>query len=255
MTLLATDQLHVSIAHKKICADLSLSIRSGQCWGLLGANGVGKTTLLYTLAGLRPVDSGQILLKQQSITEMKRREIAATLGVLPQDSSDPFPANVFETVLIGRHPHLSSWQWEGEKDFALARAALENVGMQGFEERQVDTLSGGERRRLAIATLLTQQAPLMLLDEPTNHLDLRHQISMLSLLVETAGKTAGAVLMSLHDINLAVRFCDHLLLLMPDGQVMQGTTNEMLEPEILQSLYDCTLRRIETEEGLVLLPE
>jgi len=255
MSLLVTEQLHVSIAQKKICEDLNVSIRLGECWGLLGANGAGKTTLLYSLAGLRPVDSGQILLKQKSIAAMTRREIAAVLGVLPQDSSDPFPANVFETVLIGRHPHLSAWQWEGEQDFLLAHAALERVGMQGFEKRQIDTLSGGERRRLAIATLLIQQAPLMLLDEPTNHLDLRHQISMLSLLVETAGKAAGAVLMSLHDINLAVRFCDHLLLLMPDGQVIQGTTNEMLDPEILQSLYDCPLRRIETEEGLVLLPE
>jgi len=251
MSWLTVARLDVRIADTVVCQDLSLSIESGQCWGLLGANGSGKTTLLHTLAGLRPPASGHVLLQGDDIDSLSRVQIARLLGLLLQDSSDPFPATVLETALLGRHPHLSRWQWEGERDRQIALQALASVGLEGLSGRMIDSLSGGERRRLAIATLLTQQTPLMLLDEPSNHLDPYYQINLLTLLTE---QRQGALMMSLHDINLAARFCTHLLLLLSDGQVLSGTCAELLNVEVLERLYGHSMVCIENDSGMAFLP-
>jgi len=237
VSLLACHDLTVTVGGKRVCAGLNLSFAPGQCWGLLGANGTGKTTLLHTLAGLRLPAGGEVRLRQRPLQTLPRRELARLLGLLPQDSQDPLPATVLETALIGRHPHLPAWRWESEDDLALARAALAAVELDRAERRQVDTLSGGERRRLAVATLLTQAPLVCLLDEPANHLDLRHQISLLELLRRRARDHGGLLLMSLHDLNLAARFCDHLLLLFGDGETMAGPAERMLKPEHLKRLY------------------
>ena len=151
MYLLETRDLRVQIADTLVCQGLDLQIEPGQCWGLLGRNGVGKTTLLHTLAGLHPAIEGQVLLNGNDIMGLPRQHVACHLGLLPQDSKDPFPATVFETALIGRHPHLGRWGWEGVKDHQQARDALAACGLGDLEKRQTQTLSGGERRRLAIA--------------------------------------------------------------------------------------------------------
>jgi iron complex transport system ATP-binding protein len=252
----ATD-LEIAIGDRVLCRGLELELRNGQCWGLLGVNGAGKSTLLHTLAGLRPATAGRIYLREQPIEELARVDVARTLGLLLQDSSDPFPATVIETALLGRHPHLSRWQWEGEDDYRIAEAALDRVGLGEMAARQVDTLSGGERRRLALATLLTQRPALMLLDEPTNHLDPAQQMRILALLTQriaSSSATPGALMMSLHDINLAARFCSHLLLLLPQGQVLSGATAELLDCDVLERLYGYPMVRIENDAGVAFLP-
>jgi iron complex transport system ATP-binding protein len=149
-------------------------------------------------------------------------------AVLPQDDSDAFAATVLETALVGRHPHLSRWQWESAADLAIARAALAAMDIGGAEARDVRTLSGGERRRVALAALLTQQPELLFLDEPSSHLDLAHQLALLDRLAGLARTGSKAVLMVLHDVNLAVRCCDHALLL--DGGVAQaGPATELFD--------------------------
>jgi len=248
MNLLTVEDLSVSIGGKQVCRSLSFQLERTQCWGVLGANGVGKTTLLHTLAGLRAPEAGSIKVADRALAAWPRRQLARTIGLLPQDSLDPFPANVLETALIGRHPHLRAWQWESERDHAAARAAIKQVGLDGLEHRQVATLSGGERRRLALATLFTQQPELYLLDEPSNHLDLRHQIELISLLMQYAQQ--GGVMMTLHDINLAARFCDHLLMLFGDGEALAGPANIMLQEENLSRLYDHPIRRISNGLGV-----
>nr|WP_258868162.1 ABC transporter ATP-binding protein [Alkalilimnicola ehrlichii] len=154
--MLSVRNLTVTIGDQIVCRDLSFTVEQDQSWGVLGGNGVGKTTLLHTLAGLREPDAGTIYVVDRPLTEWPRRDLAQTVGVLPQDSTDPFPATVLETALIGRHPHLKAWEWEDGEDLFTAREALRAVGLQAMADRQVATLSGGERRRLAIATLLTQ---------------------------------------------------------------------------------------------------
>lgn len=253
MKLLEARALEVGIGGKRVCSQLALGLQPGQCWGVLGPNGAGKTTLLHTLAGLRAPAAGEVLLLEQPLAALRRRRIAQLLGLLPQDSHDALPATVLETALIGRHPFLSTWQWEGAADITRAREALAQVGLRGFESRQIDTLSGGERRRLALATLLTQAPRVYLLDEPTNHLDLQHQIGLLTALKQTVGASEGVILMSLHDINIAARFCDHLLLLFGGGEALAGPAEALLEPDILSRLYGYPIRRLQDGDAVAFI--
>ncbi len=246
-TLLTANDLTVSIADKSVCHGLNLSIERGQCWGILGRNGIGKTTLLHTLAGLHAPDAGAIYLEEQPLTRLPRRHIAQSIGVLFQHSEDPFPSTVLETALIGRHPYLNAWDWESEEDQTLARQALAAVGMDGMASRQADTLSGGERQRLAIATLLTQDPQLLLLDEPANHLDLHHQITLLDLLVRQTRERGKALLMISHDLNLTARYCDHVLMLFGEGETLQGEASEVLTETNLARLYGHPIRCAEVE--------
>jgi iron complex transport system ATP-binding protein len=252
VSLLDARELTVEIGGKTVCRGLNLSLAPGQCWGLLGANGAGKTTLLHTLAGLQPVAGGEVRLGGMPLHELPRRHIAQQLGLLPQDSQDPLPASVLETALIGRHPHLKAWQWETAADIEQARRALAAVELSAAEARPVATLSGGERRRLALATLLTQAPQVYLLDEPANHLDLRHQMSLLALLRRQAA--AGAIMMSLHDLNLTARFCDHLLLLFGDGDFLAAPAAEALTPEHLQRLYGHPIAIVESNGHRAFVP-
>ncbi len=243
MALLEAHALQVAIPARPSLMPLSCVLEAGERWAILGPNGVGKTTLLHTLAGLRQPASGSVSLDGEALHGWRRRRLARRLALLFQEHPDPFPSTVLETALIGRHPYLRAWEPESAEDTRIARAALARVDLAGLEQRQIQTLSGGERRRLSLASVLTQQPALYLLDEPTNHLDLRHQVQMLSVLREEAD--AGAcICMSLHDINIAVAFCTHVILLFPDGGTCAGPTDEMLETRVLERLYQQPLERI-----------
>lgn len=252
--LLETRGLSVGIGGKSVCRDLNLTILSGQRWALLGGNGVGKTTLMHTLAGLRVPVQGEVLVGGRALNMLSRRRIACHLGLLPQDHEDAFPASVLETALIGRHPYIAGWRWEDSEDIAIARRALAEVGLGGFEERPVRSLSGGERRRLGLATLLTQAPSLLLLDEPTNHLDIAHQISLLERLAARVHRQAKAWLMVTHDPTLAARFCDHALLLFGEGRCLHGSAPELLDETHLSDLYGHPMLRIDGPHGSIFSP-
>ncbi len=234
--LLTLDDLVIHIPERPPGSPLNLAVAPGECWGILGPNGVGKTTLLHTLAGLRAPHRGEVRLGGEPLARLGRQGVARRLALVFQDHHDGFPATVLETALIGRHPYLRAWDVESPEDTAIAAEALARVDLAGLEHRLIATLSGGERQRLAIATALTQTPELFLLDEPTNHLDLHHQTRVLALVHAEVARGRAAVL-SLHDINLAARHCDRLLLLYPDGQACWGPTAEMLVPEALERLY------------------
>ena len=252
---LEAKNLTVAVAGKTVCRDWNFVIKRGECWGMLGANGAGKTTLLHTLAGLRAPQAGTIYLENQPLNALSRRHIAQCLGVLFQHSQDPFPSTVQETVLIGRHPYLTAWRWEGEEDRRQARDALAQMELVDMASRQVETLSGGERQRLAIAALLTQNSQLFLLDEPTNHLDLHHQILVMNLLVQHIRQARKALLMVLHDVNMVMRYCDHVMLLVGDENVLYGTTDEMLTRETLEKLYKHPVHCIEAQGRRIFVAE
>ena len=254
MSLLSTKNLAVSIAGKQICHDLSLNIEAGQCWGILGKNGAGKTTLLHRLAGLGNIDNGEILFNNTPINTLSHREIAQHIGILFQHQDDPFPGTVLESTLIGRHPYLKPWQWESDEDIQQATTALQQVDLNGFESRQIQTLSGGEHQRMNIATLLVQDPQLMLLDEPTNHLDLHHQMSILKLITDKIKTENKGLMMVMHDINLAARFCDHLLMIFEDGETLHGSTDEILHRKYIEKLYQHPVNTIESPHGTVWIP-
>ncbi|WP_455202176.1 ABC transporter ATP-binding protein [Kaarinaea lacus] len=252
--LFSAKSLKVSIANRNVCDDLNISINSGECWGVLGINGIGKTTLLHTLAGLRDPDEGDIYYQDTNIRSLGKTELAKKRGVLFQTKSDPFPATVLETVLIGRHPHIENWQWESKKDIELARNSLQQVDLAGMEDRYISSLSGGERQRVAIATILAQQPDIYLLDEPTNHLDVQHQIKLMQLLHNSNDQQDSAFIMILHDLNLAARFCDHILMLFGNGKVLAGETKMLLTAENLNELYGYPIKVINDNSQDVFLP-
>ncbi len=254
MTTLATTQLKVEIGSVLVTAQLQLTLSPGQCWGILGRNGAGKTTLLHTLAGLREPQAGTVAVDDRPLETMSRRDAARHLGVLFQEETTPFPATVLETALVGRHPYLGRWSWEDGDDMECARQALRTVGIADLEARLVSTLSGGERRRLALATLLTQDPEILLLDEPTNHLDLHHQIQILNHLRQLATERGKALMVILHDINLATRFCDHLLMLLGDGSTVAGPAREVIDIQTLEQLYQHPLQQIDHEGSNIWLP-
>jgi iron complex transport system ATP-binding protein len=227
----------VSVAGRRLVRDLSFNLAAGDMVCLLGPNGVGKTLTLHTLAGLRPPREGSISLGGSDLSQLRRRQIAQRLSLLLQDDAETFPATVLGTALMGRHPHLSGPAAESPDDLARAQAALHAMGLNHVENRLVSTLSGGERRRLALARLLTQDPAVLLLDEPVNHLDPRYQIAVLEQVRSLANAGRG-VIMTLHDPCLALEFASHALLFFTDGTWLLDRTRAALTPANLGRLFD-----------------
>jgi len=255
MTCLRTEQLSITIAGRKLCEKLDWQIHPGETWGLLGVNGSGKTTLLHTLAGLRPPDSGSVLIDDHLVSELPRKQVAQALSLLFQDHQDSFPGTVLEAAMTGRHPYLHGWQFEGARDHAIVNEALQRVELDKLGERDVLTLSGGERQRLAIATQMVQATNICLLDEPNNHLDPHQQIRVMDSISEHARTHNIALCMSSHDLNLAVRYCSHLAVMMDGGEVLTGTADALLNEETLSRLYQYPMQRIEQHGRVAWLPK
>ena len=249
MSMLACEKLAVRIAGIRVVDGLDLEVRPGEFWGMLGPNGIGKTTLLKCLAGLDEAASGKVLLESKEIGALPRKLLARHIGMLQQHTVYVFDSSVMQTALTGRHPHLGYWEREGPEDFRKANEALDAVDLAGFASRSVTGLSGGEARRLAFATLLVQEPDLMLLDEPTNHLDLRHQLRIMQMIREHTDQGRRSAFCALHDINLAARFCSHLLMLFGNGEWCAGETGEILNESSLERLYGCPIERLESASG------
>lgn len=246
--------LTVEIGGQVLVRELGFELAAGERLAILGRNGAGKTTLLHSLAGLRTPAAGSIALCGDALAALTPTQVAQRRGILLQHQLDAFPASVLETALIGRHPWLGRWTWESRADEALARDALRAVGLEALALRDVHTLSGGERQRLAIATLLTQAPQLALLDEPLAHLDLNHQVAVLDLFSRQVREAGLAVVMVLHDINLALRHADRALLLFDDGSHVIGPVAEVMQAELLSRLYGHPLRELADGERRYLVP-
>jgi iron complex transport system ATP-binding protein len=238
--------LVIRAGERRLVSELTLEFAAGEFIVVLGLNGSGKTLTLHTLAGLRAAAEGSVWLAGTPIERLARRAIARRLGVLTQDTEEGFTTSVLESVLISRHPHLKPLEWEGADDRRIAASALERVGLAELAHRGTDTLSGGERRRAAIAALLAQDPQILLLDEPTNHLDPHHQLAVLELFhgLARAGRTVVA---TLHDATLAARFADRALLLFGDGRWRAGAAAELLNAKLLGELYLTPMLELEVQ--------
>jgi iron complex transport system ATP-binding protein len=241
--LLHAAAVSVCVGRRTLVADLNLALQAGEFIALLGRNGCGKSLSLLSFAGLRPVDAGSIALAGQPVSAMRRRDIARHLGLLTQDREESLPLTALESALLGRHPHLEAWQDESADDRAIAEAALVAMGVNAHAHRLLDSLSGGEQRRAAMASLLAQQPRVFLLDEPTNHLDPHHQLMVLDQFRACCGNGA-AVIASLHDPSLAARYADRVLLMYGDGRWKLGPTGEILTAAELSALYLTPLREL-----------
>ncbi len=251
--LLEIEGLHIAIGNRVLVRGLGLTVQPGALIALLGPNGVGKTLTLHTLAGLRPADGGAVRLRSDDIRLLGQRERALRVGLLLQEQDDPFPTTVLETALMGRHARLGLWQWETAEDHAAAAAALVQMDLSGTENRPAGTLSGGERRRLGMATLLAQDPDLLLLDEPLNHLDPGHQFAMMAVLRRLAAE-GKAIIASLHDPALAARDFTGALLLHGDGRWQFGPVADLLDGKTLAELYGVPFEPYHGDSGTVMLP-
>jgi iron complex transport system ATP-binding protein len=222
---------------------VSLHVPADGFVGILGPNGSGKTTLLRVLAGTRHPSSGRVSLDGVDLSRVSRTAMARRMAVVPQDTHLAFDFTALEVVLMGRYPHLGTFEVEGPRDIAIARESLEATGTRGFEDRLFATLSGGERQRVIIAAALAQISGstggkgILLLDEPTAALDLAYQLEVAALQRDLQRRTSIAVVVSTHDLNFAAALCRTLVLL-KDGVVLAaGPTSEVLTAANIRALY------------------
>jgi iron complex transport system ATP-binding protein len=246
-TALQCEGVGIEVPGRALVRGLRFELPRGRMLAVLGRNGAGKSSTLHAIAGLREA-TGIVRIEGRPLAQWPRRELARRLGLLPQVVDDPFPATALEAALVGRHPHIDFWSWESAFDVDCARRALATVGLDGFESRDIGTLSGGERRRLAIATLLAQDPAIFLLDEPIHQLDPHHQLDVLRLFrrLADAGRTVVA---SLHDVGLAARFADYALLLHGDGSWTCGECATTLDEQSVGELYGIRVRELRWDGG------
>ncbi|MFH1560927.1 MAG: ABC transporter ATP-binding protein [Chloroflexota bacterium] len=209
----------------------------GEVLGVIGPNGSGKTTLLRCVSRALKPRTGTVFIDGQDASKLSRREIARKAGTVPQNSSISFPFSVLDVVLMGRNPHLGRFASEGKRDIDIADSVMALTETRHLTARRIDELSGGERQRVIIARALAQQPEILLLDEPTLHLDVNHQMEIMEMIRElTVAKKFTTLLVS-HDLNVAARFCDRLLLL-KSGKVFDiGAVEEVLKPHNIGEVY------------------
>ena len=254
MTLLQTRNLDISVARRRLIHQLELKIESCTSWALLGRNGTGKTSLLHTLAKLMPAATGEIYLEGENLAALSGKPLARRIGLLFQQGLPAMPKTVFETAMLGRYPHHQSLWKDDPEDIAVVDNALREFDLTHLSARGVETLSGGEAQRLALAQLVAQAPTLYLLDEPSNHLDLAHQLKGLQRLKEKVTSHRAALVMASHDINLVSQMCDHVLLLMGDGRYLAGPASEILQEEHLSEAFGCRIRRVESGKEAFFFP-
>ena len=232
---------HVSYSyrpHSRAAVDsVSLDVRPGAFVGILGPNGCGKTTLLKLLSGVVAADSGSVTFKGQPLAAMPRRAAARHIAVVPQETHPAFDYTALEMVLMGRHPHLGTFEIEGPRDLAIAHDAMAATGTAPLAGRAYMTLSGGEKQRVIIASALAQQPEVLLLDEPTASLDLGYQLEIAALLARLNRDRGVTMVMATHDLNLAASTCDTLVLMRDGGVVAQGPTRDVLTADAVERLY------------------
>ncbi len=233
---LEAENIIVELGGREVLQDVSASFQPGALTGVIGANGAGKTTLLRALAGLAPVKSGRITLEGEPIGAFDRREAARRVGYLAQKQEPAFPFRVDETVMMGRYPHQGRLSPETEADHAAVAAALRDVDAADLADRAINELSGGELQRVLIARTLAAQTPVLLLDEPFANLDVRHCLDILAILRAQASE-GRTVVASLHDLNLAGRFCDELLLLHQGEILAQGEAGSVLTLRLIERAF------------------
>jgi len=221
----------------EILNGVTFEVAEGEVLGIIGPNGAGKTTLLRCINRTLEPWAGVVLVDDQDVARWDRREIAQRMGLVPQDPTIAFPFTVLDVVLMGRHPHRSPLGGESRRDLEVVKEALWLTDTLQFADRPITGLSGGERRRVVIARALAQEPRVLLLDEPTLHLDLSHQLEVLDLVRRLAGEQGLIAVLTSHDLNLAARYCDRLLMLERGRVYAVGTPEEVLTPANIRRVY------------------
>jgi iron complex transport system ATP-binding protein len=233
-------------------SSVSLTISPGQIVAIAGPNGSGKSTLIKTIATILKARNGTITIDGSDIYKIDPVDLASRIGYVPQQYTYTLYSTVFETVLLGRRPHIKWTVSDGE--LSHVQMALEEVGMAGSAGRFMDQLSGGERQKVFIARALAQDPTLYLFDEPTSALDIRHQLGVMETLRKITLERQASVVIALHDLNLAFRYADTVMILQNGSVAGLGRPKDILDPDRIRAVYGVEIRIVENEFGQFLLP-
>ncbi len=255
--MLKIQNLSVFYGQREILHNVNLDVASGEVLALIGPNGAGKSTLIRATSGVIPIASGGVRTNGDEFHSLTPMQRAKFLAVVPQAVSLPPAFTARETVLMGRTPYLGFLGQTSTLDEQIARSALERVHALELADRRVGELSGGEAQRVLLARALCQSTPILLLDEPTAHLDLQYQVSLLDLVCDLAHHDHLAVLIALHDLNLAARYADRVALMVAGEITAIGTPREVLTPELISQAYCLPVQVVKHpfKDVLLILPE
>ena len=252
LELMAAENISFTYETSLVLKDLSVSVQKQDFIGLIGPNGSGKSTLLKIMGGVLKADSGSIQFKNSSVSKINKKLFAQSVSWIPQDHPMVFPFKVSEIVMMGRHPYLSALSFESDEDFDITQRAMETTMTSQFSDRYFNEISGGEKQRVMIASALAQNPEMMLLDEPTSALDLKYQIQILNILKNLNANHDMTLVIAMHDLNLASRFCNRLVLLSEGEIVRDGTPEQVLEKDILEQVYGIDID-LSTRDGHIMV--
>ena len=252
-SILQVQGINFSYDQETVLRSISINIKSQEFVGVIGPNGSGKSTLLKLLGSVLKPDSGQIFFKERNYINYQRKQLAQSITWVPQEHPMVFPFKVSEIVLMGRHPYLSAFTFEGENDIEIARSAMKQTQTLQFAERGFNEISGGEKQRVVIAGAIAQEPELMILDEPTSALDIKYQIQVLNILKTLNENKKTTVILAMHDLHLASKYCTRLILL-EEGKIFKdGKTEEVLQKEHIEKVYGLKVHLIHDQSGNIMI--
>lgn len=237
MLKLEMQNITLGYGHRAVVEDITFDAKPGEMIGLVGPNGSGKTTIIKALCRVITPWRGKVLVNGSDIAGIPRRDLACLISAVPQMPMLPSAYTAYEVVLMGRNPHLGLFQYESAEDMAIAWQAMERTSSQHLAQRRISELSGGEIQGVIIARALAQETQAMLLDEPTANLDVGRQIEILDLIRELCWEKGLTVVAALHDLNLAVHYCDRVILISSGGIYAKGTPKQVITAENIEQVY------------------
>ncbi len=255
--LIATKNLTFAYMEEPVLRDISLNFQAGEFTGVIGPNGSGKSTLLKLIGGILPSSSKTVFFKNRELSHYKKKDLAVSIAWIPQEKQMAFSFKVIDIVLMGRHPYLSPLTFEGENDYRIAEEAMKQTQVLEFAHRSFNEISGGEKQRVMIASAISQKPEVMLLDEPTSALDIKYQIEVLSILKQLNERENKSLILAMHDLHLASKFCKRLILLKEGRVFCDGPPEAVLKKEILEEVYEVKVKIFQDDEdgSLLVVPE
>ena len=235
--MLVVENIAFEYGARHVLSGVDLEVRDGEMVGLVGPNGSGKTTLLRLISGVIHPSHGSVSIDGSDLSKLNSSQRARLVSVVPQNPQLPLSFGVLDLVLLGRNPHLKLLQFEGGTDVEIAVRAMEETDTYDLADRRLETLSGGERQRAVVAMALAQEAPVLLLDEPTSNLDLAHQVTIMDLVAGVQSRRGGSVLIAMHDLTLAARYCGRIVMLAEGRTYAEGPPDAVLTRENISRVY------------------
>jgi iron complex transport system ATP-binding protein len=248
--ILSVQGLEFSYPSNKVLRNVSFSIQQGECLAILGTNGTGKSTLLKCINRILMPQQGAVLIDKLDIQKLDQKELARKIGYVSQ-SNQSFRTTVFDSVLIGRKPYI---KWDvTEKDLDIVNGAIEMLGLQEYSLRYIDELSGGELQKVIIARALAQEPKILMFDEPTSSLDLKNQLEVINIIKDVVKRKNLSALVTIHDLNLALRFADKFILL-KDGKIYAAGGIEIMTSNNIEHVFSVPVEVERLNNRMVVVP-